>query len=63
MLSGSRSTTDNNNDVELSDNFNAKHNNESTVGNSFTDVSFICPPTAATLSSNSKFIKKESYDD
>lgn len=64
ILSGS--TTDNN-DSELSGNFNAKHNNESTIGSSFTNVSindnnnydsFICPPVTS-----SKFIKKESYDD
>lgn len=65
ILSGS--TTDNNNDSELSGNFNAKHNNESTIGSSFTNVSindnnnydsFICPPVTS-----SKLIKKESYDD
>ena len=57
--------TDNNNS-ELSGNFNAKHNNESTIGSRFTDVSdnnnyddnFICPPVTS-----SKFIKKESRDD
>lgn len=59
--------TDNNN-RELSGNFNAKHNNnESTIGSSFTNVSindnnnydnFICPPVTS-----SKFIKKESHDD
>jgi hypothetical protein len=64
ILSGS--TTDNN-DSELSGNFNAKHNNESTIGSNFTNVSindnnnydnFNCPPVTS-----SKFIKKESYDD
>lgn len=59
--------TDNNN-RELSGNFNAKHNNESTIGSRFTNVSindnnnyddnFICPPVTS-----SKFIKKESHDD
>lgn len=58
--------TDNNNS-ELSGNFNAKHNNdESTIGSSFTNVSindnnnydnFICPPVTSSK------IKKESHDD
>lgn len=51
LLSGS--STDNNNS-ELSGNFNAKHNNESTIG-SFTNVSvndnynFICPPVPSAI--------------
>jgi hypothetical protein len=65
----STSSTDNNNS-ELSGNFNSKHNNnESTIG-SFTSVSvndnynnFICQPVPTLSNEPSKLIKKESHDD
>lgn len=71
MLSGS--STDNNNS-ELSGNFNTKHNNNESTIDSFTNVSvndnynnFICPPppipSSTTINLTSKFIKKESHDD